>query len=79
MNNAKEIDFLQLFSIFLGYQNLIENREQSAHNDVEKANQQQAEFLLNKIVEQFNQQNKLLYEILEKLGGVNNGYNKENV
>lgn len=72
MNN-QNIDFLQWFSIYLGYQNLIENREQSAHNDVEKANQQQAEFLLNKISEQFEEQNKLLYKILEKLGGVNNG------
>lgn len=72
MNN-QNIDFLQWFSIYLGYQNLIENREQSAHNDVEKANQQQAEFLLNKLSEQFEEQNKLLYKILDKLGGVNNG------
>lgn len=72
MNN-QNIDFLQWFSIYLGYQNLIENREQSAHNDVEKANQEQAEFLLNKLSEQFEEQNKILNKILEKLGGVNNG------
>ncbi len=74
MNNQNNnIDFLQWFSIYLGYQNLIENREQSAHNDVEKANQKQAEFLLNKLSEQFEEQNKILNKILEKLGGVNNG------
>ena len=74
MNNQNNnIDFLQWFSIYLGYQNLIENREQSAHNDVEKANQKQAEFLLNKLSEQFEEQDKILNKILEKLGGVNNG------
>lgn len=71
MNN--DIDFLQIFSIWLGYKNLIENREQSEHNDVEKANQKQADLLLNKISEKFEEQNILLNKILEKLGGVNNG------
>lgn len=79
MNNNQNIDFLQLFSIYLGYQNLIENREQSAHNDIEKANQEQAEFLLNKFSEQFEEQNKLLYKILDKLGGVNNGNDEKNL
>lgn len=71
MNN--DIDFLQFFSIWLGYKNLIENREQSAHNDVEKANQKQAELLLNKLSVEFEKQNVLLNEILDKLGGVDNG------
>lgn len=71
MNN--DIDFLQFFSIWLGYKNLIENREQSAHNDVEKANQKQAELLLNKLSIEFEKQNVLLNEILDKLGGVDSG------
>lgn len=80
MNNQNNnIDFLQWFSIYLGYQNLIENREQSAHNDIEKANQKQAEFLLNKLSEQFEEQNKILNKILEKLGGVNNGNDEKNM
>ena len=39
-NNADNL--LNVISIMIGYQNLMENREQSAHNDIEKHNQKQA-------------------------------------
>lgn len=45
----KEIDLLAIISILLGYENLIENREQSAHNDVSAANDKQAQYLLNQL------------------------------
>lgn len=59
MNN-NELDLLNAISIILGLQNLRENREQSAHNDVERANSKQADYLLTKINERFAEQNELL-------------------
>ena len=73
-NNSGEIDFLSLVGIILGYSNLIENRQQSAHNDIEKHNQAQEKHILDDIHKQFERQNELLYyqnsllhEILDKL------------
>lgn len=60
-------DMLQVLSIFLGYQNLIENREQSAHNDVSAANDQQAKYLLTELGRKFDEQNELLKRILTLL------------
>lgn len=60
-NNNSELDILNIISIILGYSNLIENREQSAHNDVEKHNQQQAKHILDDLHKQFDIQNNLLY------------------
>ena len=40
MNN-KDIDILAVASVLLGMQNLQENRQQSAHNDVQLANDKQ--------------------------------------
>lgn len=57
----------QLISLYLGYENLIENRAQSAANDVNEANNKQAEFLLNNLTKLFEEQNKLLYSISDKL------------
>lgn len=73
-DNSGEIDFLSLVGIILGYSNLIENRQQSAHNDIEKHNQAQEKHILDDIHKQFERQNELLYyqnsllhEILDKL------------
>lgn len=73
-DNNGEIDFLSLVGIILGYSNLIENRQQSAHNDIEKHNQAQEKHILDDIHKQFERQNELLYyqnsllhEILDKL------------
>lgn len=60
-------DMLQVLSIFLGYQNLIENREQSAHNDVSAANDQQAKYLLTELGRKFDEQNEILKRILTLL------------
>lgn len=57
----KEIDILNLISIVLGYSNLIENREQSAHNDIEKHNRQQEKNILDDLHQHFEKQNELLY------------------
>lgn len=54
-------DMLNLFSILLGYENLMENRQQSAENDVAKHNREQAKVILDDLHQQFHRQNRLLY------------------
>jgi hypothetical protein len=49
--------------------NLDENRKQAADNDVGLANQRQAEYMLGCLTEMFEEQNKLLREILEEVQG----------
>ena len=44
------LDILNVLSFMLGIENLQENRTQSAHNDVQAANQQQAEYLLGRSI-----------------------------
>lgn len=61
------LDIISVLSFFLGYKNLMENREQSAHNDVSAANDKQARFLLQKLEQKFEEQNQMLREILEVL------------
>lgn len=68
--NGGELDILSLIGIMLGYSNLIENRQQSAHNDIEKHNQEQAKHILDDLHKQFEKQNNLLYyqnELLEQI------------
>lgn len=66
MNNNNG-DLLNIVSILIGLQNLQENREQTAHNDVQIANDNQAKFLLDELKKQFDEQNKMLNEILQIL------------
>lgn len=61
------MDLLQVLSLVIGYMNLIENREQSADNDVNKANDKQANYLLCNLQRSFDNQNKMLEEILDRL------------
>lgn len=68
MNEQRQFDALDLISVLsfmLGYQNLQENRQQSAHNDVSAANDKQAKFLLEELGRKFEEQNAMLREILE--------------
>jgi UDP-N-acetylglucosamine 2-epimerase len=72
MNNPNNNfwDIINLASLMVGLQNLNENREQSAHNDVEAANTRQAEYLLGEIHRLFEEQNRTIAKIcaaLEKL------------
>ena len=72
-NNNEYIGLvLNLLSVLLAQENLIENRQQSKQNDVQAANDKQAKFLLDEINRKFEEQNQMLREILERLGG-NNG------
>lgn len=70
MNEQRQFDALDLISVLslmLGYQNLQENRQQSAHNDVSAANNKQAKFLIEELGREFEEQNSMLREILEVL------------
>ncbi len=76
MNQQDLDDFfnlINLLSLALGYENLIENRKQSAYNDVHNANQQQADYLLREIKKLFLEQNKILAKILLRLNKLNGG------
>lgn len=67
-NPQNQIELLlSAFSILLGYVNLQENREQSAHNDVQAANDKQAQYLLQELKTMFEEQNAILKQIIEKL------------
>lgn len=68
--------FLNFIGIILGYQNLLENRQQSAYNNINKSNQEQAKKILDDLHIQFNiqnamleDQNRSLEEILKILKG----------
>ena len=65
MSQTNDFDLLQILSIILGYQNLIENRQQSTHNDVTAANDKQAKFLLQELSRKFDEQNAMLRQILD--------------
>lgn len=59
------LDFLTVFSALLGYENLIENRQQSAQNNVSAANDKQAKYLMEELGRRFEEQNEMLRKILK--------------
>lgn len=66
-DNINGNDIINALSLLLAVANLNENREQSAHNDVQTANDKQAEYLLQEINAKFEQQNEMLREIMARL------------
>lgn len=70
-NGFKSLDILAVASFLLGYENLLENRQQSKHNDVSTANDKQAQYLLNEISQKFEEQNEMIRKILEVVTGEN--------
>ena len=61
------LNLLNVYSVYLALENLYENREQSAHNDVQAANDRQATFLPEELGKKFDEQNELLHNILKKI------------
>lgn len=59
------LDAISVLSFCLGYENLMENRQQSAQNNVSAANDKQAQYLLEELGRRFEEQNKMLREILK--------------
>ena len=66
-DNINGNDIINALSLLLAVANLNENRVQSAHNDVQTANDKQAEYLLREINTRFEQQNEMLLEIMASL------------
>lgn len=67
-------EFLGIFSLYLGIRNLTENEQQSEQqlkilrqNDVGAANDRQAAYLLEELGRKFDEQNKILAEILREV------------
>lgn len=62
MNNGNFslLDVITVLSFVIAIQNLEENRQQTADNDVHKANDQQAEFLLKEIDRKFDELKELI-------------------
>lgn len=65
--NEQFYNLINSLSLIVGMQNLQENREQSAHNDVQLANDNQAKYLLEQLNIRFDEIIGLLKEIKEKL------------
>lgn len=63
--NDRLNDTLALAGLLLGYENLMENREQSRQNDVQAANDKQAAYLLHELRRLFDEQNVMIKSILE--------------
>jgi hypothetical protein len=61
------LDLISILSFALGLENLQENRAQSAHNDVQAANQNQAAYLLEELGRKFDEQDEILTRILEEV------------
>ena len=64
-NNQNYSDLLNALSLILAVENLKQNEAQSQYNDVHKANDEQAEYLLNKINDGFAEQNEMIDRILK--------------
>ena len=67
LDNDKFLDLVNIISLIIGIQNLQENREQSAHNDIHIENDMQAKYLLTELNSKFEEHNKLLYQIIDLL------------
>ena len=61
------LDMLGVASFLLGWENLMENRQQSAQNDVGAANDKQASYLLAEIGKRLDSQDRTLGTIMNKL------------
>lgn len=72
-NGIEFADILGIMSFMLGMENLYENRQQSAQNDVGAANDKQASYLLEEIGKRLDEQDRTLDRILKKLEQMEGG------
>ena len=66
-------------SLLLGIENLYENRQQSAQNDVGAANDKQASYLLEEIGKRLDKQDRTLETIMKKLEQMEGRLNNDTV
>lgn len=79
--SGKQLEFADLMgiiSLYLGIRNLTENEQQSdqqlkilKQNDVNAANDRQASYILQELGHKFEEQNRMLKEILEVIKNEN--------
>lgn len=69
-NFLNQIDAIELLSFVIAVQNLYENREQSAHNDIQSANTNQTHLLLNELNKKFEKQNVMLEDIVNRISDI---------
>ena len=62
--NNELINLINILSFMVGLENMQENRQQSQYNDVHRANDEQAELILEKINKRFAEQNENIAKIL---------------
>ena len=72
-NGIEFADFLGIVSLWVGLENMAENRSQSAQNDVGAANDKQASFLLSEIGKRLDRQDRALDAIREQLDRIERG------
>ena len=63
--NNELINLINILSLVVGLQNMQENSLQSAQNNVQAANDRQAEYLMNEINRRFDGQNRMLERLIE--------------
>ena len=63
--NNELIKLINILSLVVGSQNMQENKLQSAQNDVQAANKNQARYLLQEINRRFDEQNRMLERLIE--------------
>lgn len=61
------MDAINIVALIVGLSNLFENREQSAQNDVNAANEKEARYILDQIGKRLDEQDSMLKEILLRL------------
>lgn len=62
-------DLINIIALAIGLENLFENRIQTAQNDVNAANDAQAEYLLSEINRRFDEQNEKIERLIEIMDG----------
>lgn len=77
MNELSFLDWINILSFIVGVKNYEENEKQSAQtielirqNDVDRANDRQADLLIKALSVQFEQQNQMLKEIQGSLNKI---------
>lgn len=66
-NNANFMDAVNIVALLIGILNMIQNQEQTAFNDVNAANEAEAQFLLEELGKKFDEQNQILKEHTQML------------
>ena len=65
------MDAVNIVALLIGVENMLENRTQTAQNDVNAANEVEARYILGEIGKRLDAQDAIIKEILEVVKGEN--------